>query len=150
MASRIIWGMKWGLLGGSVVGLWAALILMAKGHVDLGVSRALVVLAYPTAGILAGMLTGVARPLLTTRRRCTMAGAVIGVPTATMLMLVALGSPLAWDLGEILGVVFTGGLLGGVAGFKWWTLKDFAATLERDSNYNTGENPRSRRRTGRR
>lgn len=145
---NLTWGIKWGLFGGSVVAVIASVILLLKGGVDLGVNPVLVVLAYPVAGLLAGVLAGILRPLLTSRRSSSLLGAMIGIPTISVLMPLVIGSPSDWDIGEVIGVMITGGLLGGIAGFKWWELADFDPVSVHPRDHKRAENQESRSRRG--
>lgn len=120
--SNLAWGASWGLFAGSVVALIVAGVLLLKPEVPAGVSPVVIVLAYPLAGVVAGVFVGMLRPLIVSRKASCLVGAVAGVPGLAALMPMALGPPWRWTVGESVGVLLVGAILGGTAGYQWWPL----------------------------
>lgn len=85
MIVDIKWGARWGLLGGVITGCITAVILVFAEDLPAGVTAPRVVLSYPIAGLIAGVLTGLVRPLLTSRRNAAIIGAGIGIVVAACM-----------------------------------------------------------------
>lgn len=129
-AKDLRWGAGWGLFGGVIYMLFAAVVVVGiKGGMSdapAGVTWLTLLGIYPVAGIAAGLITGLLRPWLKTRRKSMVVGMVAAfLPTMGFLRL-AEGPIFDWGGAEWFGAIAGAILLGGMAAYIWWgQLHDF-------------------------
>lgn len=118
------WGARWGLFGGTVyLGFAAVVVALAGGlegsrleHVRLPVLLG----AYPVLGVVAGLIVGLFRPALKTRRGAMLVGVVAGFPAGVGFLRLAKGPIPSWDGSVWFGAVAGAILLGCMGGYILW------------------------------
>ena len=79
---------------------------------------------YPVAGLLAGVILGMCRPSLRTRKGAMLIGSIAALPFCVGVNLLTRGPITTWGGIGIIATIGTSMLLGGMAGYIWWTQFD--------------------------
>jgi hypothetical protein len=72
-ASDVGWGARQGIVVGAVLGLFAAVVIMARGGLppDAPVPAMVVIASYPVFGLIGGLIVGAFRSRLSSRTQAT-------------------------------------------------------------------------------
>lgn len=113
--SNIRWGLSYGLIfavvysGTAAAAFWATETDYALLWPILG--------GYFAAGILTGLLLGIARDKITSRKRSVILGMIIAYPAALIMIFLSQDDPLPLDALDFVGAGFMAVTLGGWAGW---------------------------------
>lgn len=124
------WGTGWGLFGGIVYMLFAAIVVFfVKGgmsNAPEGITPLTLFGMYPVAGIYAGAVIGLCRPYLKTRLGSMLVGMVAAFVPCIGFLWLAKGPISDWGGVGWFAAVGSAILLGGMGGYiLWGQLHDF-------------------------
>jgi hypothetical protein len=121
---NVRWGIKWGLVFASVLSGYVLLLYVLRGAVAfdrVGTSVWGVVLFYFSAGIVAGGLVGILRPIATSRLNYVLVATIGTIPVITGAIVAVHGlSFKRWPGGLLFGILAYSVFMGVVMGSWAW------------------------------
>lgn len=123
------WGAGWGLFGGVVWGVFAAVVIILRDGIPESAPERVTPLTlltlYPLGGIGAGLVVGLLRPFARERSGAMLVGMVAALPFAAGFMYLKSGSISGWGGAEWFAVIAGSMLLGAMGGYKLWDQHNF-------------------------
>jgi hypothetical protein len=109
LRANVGWGLRGGLLVAAVFSGWAAVVYVISSggsFEERGISLPEIVSAYAAAGVAAGLLVGMLRPLTRTRAGAYFVGYLAGCIVFVALLWAVAGPPTTWNAVHWLGILF--------------------------------------------